>query len=203
MRAGVVYVVDDDASMREALSSLVRSVGLEAEAFSTAGAFLARGGTAEPACLVIEVRLPGDDGLALQHQLSNDEHVIPIVFITGHGDIRMSVRAMKAGAVDFLLKPFGDQELLDAIAQALERDRRCVASRQERAGILKRYASLTLRERQVVEPIVRGLPNKQVAAALGISEVTVKVHRRHIMSKMGAASLAELVRMIERSSPPR
>lgn len=198
MRAGVVYVVDDDASVREALSSLIRSVGLEVDVFGTADQFLARERAAEPACLVLDVRLPGADGLALQRELAGNERVIPIVFITGHGDIRMSVHAMKAGAVEFLQKPFQDQELLDAIAQALERDRRSAALQRERGDILKRHASLTPRERQVLAAIMRGLLNKQVAAELGICEITVKVHRRHIKSKMGAASLADLVRMIER-----
>jgi FixJ family two-component response regulator len=198
----VVFIVDDDRRIREALSELLSSFDMHAVAFGSAAEYMAYPKPDVAACLVLDVELPDINGLDLQSQIAGDNHP-QVVFITGHGDIPSSVRAMKAGAVDFLLKPFGDQELLDAIAQALERDRRCVASRHERAGILKRYASLTLRERQVVEPIVRGLPNKQVAAALGISEVTVKVHRRHIMSKMGAASLAELVRMIERSSLPR
>jgi len=198
MLSGVVYVVDDDGSVREALSSLIRSVGLEVDVYGTAGEFLARERTAEPACLVLDVRLPGVDGLALQRELAGSERVIPIVFITGHGDIRMSVRAMKAGAVEFLPKPLHDEELLGAIAQALDHDRHSVALHRERGDIAKRHASLTPRERQVLEPIVRGLLNKQVASELGISEITVKVHRRHIMSKMRAASFADLVRMVER-----
>ena len=200
MHTGVVYVVDDDAAIREALSSLVRSVGLEVEAFGSADEFLAGPRTAEPACLVLDVRLPGADGLALQHELSKRARPIPIVFITGHGDIRMSVRAMKAGAVEFLAKPFRGLELLDAIAQALERDRHDAAARHERHDLVLRHASLTPREREVLAPIVHGALNKQVAANLGISEVTVKLHRRHIMAKMRATSLADLVRMVEHLS---
>jgi FixJ family two-component response regulator len=194
----VVFVVDDDTSMREALTSLVRSIGLTVEAFATAREFRSRRRSDAPSCLVLDVRLPGVSGLDLQRELTEAGEQIPIIFITGHGDIPMSVRAMKAGAVEFLSKPFRDQDLLDAIRKALERDRAAGQQRAELTEIKKRYETLSSREREVLTLVARGLLNKQAAAELGISEITVKVHRRHIMQKMRAGSLAELVRLVEK-----
>jgi FixJ family two-component response regulator len=197
----VVFVVDDDAAVREALCSLIRSVGLNAEAFASAQDFLRSPRPDAAACLVLDVRMPGLSGLDLQRELAGSGERIPIIFITGHGDIPMSVRAMKAGAAEFLPKPFRDQDLLDAIAQALERDQ---AARKERAALAEirgRYDKLTAREREVAPLIVRGMLNKQAAAELGISEITVKVHRRNVMRKMKVRSLAELVRMFEQLRP--
>lgn len=197
-RDGVVYIVDDDLSMREALSSLIRSVGLAVEVFPSADAFLAHDRSAAPACLVLDVHLPGRSGLELQRELASLKQALPIIFITGRGDIPMSVRAMKDGAFEFLPKPFSNHDLLDAIDQALTGHKAAAALQRELAGIGRRHATLTPREREVLDGIVKGMLNKQVAARLGISEITVKVHRRHITQKMGARSLAELVRMVER-----
>ena len=197
----IVFVVDDDEGVREALSSLLRSVGLRVEAFATAQEFLRNPRPEAAACLVLDVRLPGLSGLDLQRELAGAGETIPIIFITGHGDIPMSVRAMKAGAVEFLPKPFRDQDLLDAVQHALERD---LAGRLGRAALAQarcRYDTLTAREREVVPLVVRGMLNKQVAAELGISEITVKVHRRHVMQKMMVRSLPELVRMFEQIQP--
>jgi FixJ family two-component response regulator len=197
----VVFVVDDDPAVREALCSLIRSVGLNAEAFASAQDFLNSPRPDAAACLVLDVRMPGLSGLDLQRELAGSGERIPIIFITGHGDIPMSVRAMKAGAAEFLPKPFRDQDLLDAIGQALERDQ---AARKERAAFAEirgRYDTLTAREREVAPLIVRGMLNKQAAAELGISEITVKVHRRNVMRKMKARSLAELVRILEQLRP--
>jgi FixJ family two-component response regulator len=194
----IVYVVDDDASVREATSSLIRSIGLEVATFASADAFLAQELSDRPSCLVLDVRLPGLSGLELQRELGVRERRLPIVFITGHGDIPMSVRAMKAGAVEFLPKPYPDEELIAAIRTSLQRDREQRVQREEVAELRRRYDTLTAREREVVLPIARGMLNKQVAGDLGISEITVKVHRRHVMQKLGARSLPELVRMVDK-----
>jgi FixJ family two-component response regulator len=195
---GVVFVVDDDASLRESLKNLVRSVGLRVEAFPSAGEFLRSKLPDVPGCLVLDVRLPGLSGLDLQKRMAEAHVEIPIIFITGHGDIPMTVQAMKAGAVEFLTKPFRDQELLDAIQQALERDRQAREQRAETEGLRRRFDSLTPREMEVMELMVAGLLNKQIAAELGASETTVKIHRHKVMEKMGAGSLAELVKMAEK-----
>jgi FixJ family two-component response regulator len=194
----VVFVVDDDASLREALSSLIRSAGLRVQTFGSAQEFLRLGRSHVPACLVLDIGLPGTSGLELQTELARLGDDIPIIFITGHGDIPMSVKAMKAGAVEFLPKPFRDEDLLEAIDQALHRARAGAEEATERAAVRGRYATLTEREREVMARIVKGLLNKQTAAELGITEITVKVHRRHIMQKMRARTLADLVRAAEK-----
>jgi FixJ family two-component response regulator len=194
----IVFVVEDDSSMREALVDLFTSVGLSVEAFKSAREFLEHRRGDAPACLVLDVRLPGLSGLDLQRGLARTEAPIPIIFITGHGDIPMSVRAMKEGAVEFLAKPFRDQDLLDAIQHALGIDR---AARKERAMVTevrRRYESLTNREREVMKLVVSGLLNKQIAGELGSSEVTVKMHRGQVMRKMKAQSIVELLRMAEK-----
>jgi FixJ family two-component response regulator len=193
----MVFVVDDDQSVREALSSLIRSIGLDVETYASAHEYLRRQPQQSPACLVLDVRMPGLSGLDLQRELANQGREIPIIFVTAHGDIPMTVKAMKAGAAEFLSKPFRDQDLLDAICQALARDRASMSARADLAEIRWRYATLTQREKEVAMLVVRGLPNKQVAAKLNVSEITVKVHRRHIMVKMEAKSLPELVRITE------
>jgi RNA polymerase sigma factor (sigma-70 family) len=195
---GVVFVVDDDRSVREAITSLLASVGLRVETFATAHDFLRRPRTDAPACLVLDVRLPGLSGLDLQRELQQTGEPVPIVFITGHGDVPMSVQAMKAGAVEFLLKPFRAQQLLDAIQQALERSAIERQRRREQQELRQRYESLTPREREVMARVVGGLLNKQIAAEIGASEVTVKVHRARVMRKMQARSLADLVRIAQR-----
>jgi FixJ family two-component response regulator len=196
----VVFVVDDDASVREAVASLLGSVALRVECFASPGEFLRRRKSESPACLVLDVRMPGLSGLDLQRKLARGEHQIPIIFISAHGDIPMAVGAMKAGAIEFLPKPFREEDLLDAIRQALDRDRAAKARRTEILEIRTRHTRLTARQHQIMTLIVEGKLNKQIAAKLGLSENTIKVHRRRIMERMGAASVAELVHMIGRLS---
>jgi RNA polymerase sigma factor (sigma-70 family) len=193
-----VFIVDDDASVRDALKRLLRSVGLRCELFGLAQEFLRYRRPDLPSCLVLDVRLPGTSGLDLQRQLADAEIQIPIIFITAHGDIPMSVRAMKAGAVEFLPKPFRDQDLLEAIHIAMERDRTRRQRETEIAAVRVRFETLTPREREVVAMVVSGMPNKRIATEIGITENTVKVHRSRAMDKMQALSLADLVKMVER-----
>jgi FixJ family two-component response regulator len=193
----VVFVIDDDASVRAALSSLARSVGLRVEVFASGCEFLATKRTGGPSCLILDVRLPGMSGLHFQAELAKANAFIPIIFITGHGDIPMSVKAMKAGAVEFLTKPFRDQDLLDAIKVALERARSWIESEKAVSELRANFESLSPREKEVMARVTGGLLNKQIAAELGVSEVTVKVHRGNVMQKMGAKSLADLVRMAD------
>jgi FixJ family two-component response regulator len=193
----VVFVIDDDASLRESLSSLLRSIGLHVELFDSAAQFLKSKRPDVPSCLVLDVRLPGLSGLDFQSELIKNDIHVPIIFITGHGDIPMSVRAMKAGAIEFLTKPLREQDLLDAVQTGLDRDRARRESDKTVTELRSRYDSLTGREQEVIGYVASGLMNKQIAGEIGISEITVKVHRGNLMRKMGAKSLADLVRMVD------
>jgi len=198
----LVFVIDDDESMRRSLATLLRSVGLDARVYSSPQEFMSAERPDAPACLVLDVRLPGMSGLAFQERLANEGIALPIIFITGHGDVPMTARAMKAGAVEFLTKPFDEQVLLDAIHAAIERDRRKRRDAADLAELTARYRALTEREREVMKLVVTGRVNKQIAAELGLSVVTVKVHRGQVMRKMLARSVPELVRMADRLGLP-
>ena len=193
-----VFIIDDDRGMRQAVQDLVESVGLHAESFATSQEFLSRQPTSDPSCLVLDVRLPQMSGLDFQRRLTEIGMQIPIIFITAHGDVPMSVRALKSGAVEFLTKPFRDQDLLDAIQQALQRDRAAREQQAEVDGLHARYQALTAREREVMGLVVSGMLNKQIASEIGASEATVKIHRGNVMQKMQAGSLIELVRIADK-----
>ena len=193
----IVIIVEDDTEFRDALKRLFRTVGVRTEIFESAGELLQSKLPEVPSCLVLDVRLPGLSGLDIQSELAKTDINIPIIFMTGHGDIPMSVKAMKAGAVDFLTKPFRDQDMLDAVVAAIERDRRRREHEKAASGLKERFESLSPREREIMVLVSTGLMNKQVAAEVGLSEITVKIHRGKVMRKMGAKSLADLVRMTE------
>ena len=193
----IVFVIDDDASLGASVSSLLRSVGLQARVFASTSEFLQEKRPNVPSCMVLDVRLPGFSGIDFQADLSKRNIHIPIVFMTGHGDIPMTVRAMKAGAVEFLTKPFRDQDLLDAVQLALERDLSRIESEKAASGLKSKFETLTPREREIMALVASGLMNKQVAGKVGLSEITVKVHRGRVMQKMGAKTLADLVRIAE------
>jgi FixJ family two-component response regulator len=198
----IVYVVDDDVHLREALRNLFESVGIRVELFGSTAELLARPAkVSAESCLVLDIRLPGVSGLDFQNQLAKLGNNIPIIFMTGHGDVPMSVRAMKAGAIDFLTKPFRDQDMLDAVSNALALDRSRRANEGELSALMARYESLTSREREVIALVTSGLMNKQIAGKLGVSEITVKIHRGHLMEKMGVRTLAELVKAYEALRP--
>ena len=199
----IIFVVDDDISVREALGALIRLEGMEVQTFSSAQDFLAHPRTSAPSCMILDVSLPGLNGLELQKRISSEHRDMPIIFVTGYGDIPMSVQAMKAGAVEFLTKPVADQVLLNAIRNAVDRSRAVLARDEDLRSLKERYAQLTPREREVMAQVVVGSMNKQIAAELGISEITVKAHRGCVMRKMNADSLAELVMMASRLRLPR
>lgn len=196
----IVFVVDDDAAVRAVIKDLLESVGMRVETFGSGAQFLQRTPADAPSCLILDVRLPGMSGLEFQRHLNASDFEIPIIFITGHGDIPITVQAMKNGAVDFLTKPFRDQELIDAIHKAIDRDRQRREHKAETTSLRQRYEELTSREREVMALVIRGLLNKQIAAELGASETTVKIHRGQVMRKMQADSLADLVRMADKLS---
>ena len=201
--ASVVFVVDDDLSMRRSLANLLRSVGFRVETFTTAQEYLEGTPVDAAGCLVLDVRLPGMSGLDLQREMARSREPRPIVFITGHGDVPMAVQAMKGGAVEFLTKPFREQDLLDAIRRAIDLDHHMRGARATRADLQSRFESLSPREREVFERVVAGLPNKQIAAELGLSEATVKVHRGQVMEKMRASSVPDLVTMSAKLGTPQ
>jgi FixJ family two-component response regulator len=201
--APIIYIVDDDADVREGLRDLLQSVGLKSETFSSTTAFLKSRLADQVSCLILDVRLPGLSGLDFQAEIAKEQIKVPIIFITGHADVPMSVKAMKAGAVEFLTKPIREQDLLDAVGVALDRDRARRQHEEEMQALRAQYDSLSNREREVMSLVVAGLMNKQAAAEIGISEVTLKVHRHNIMKKLRARSLADLVRMADRLGIPR